>query len=56
MVDVGGVPNLMPLADRKKLYDFKTFPGMTGMKGKDEFIIGAGAAPWTYLQRNGEVI
>lgn len=47
---------MVPVAQKKKLYDMKDFPKLTDF-GQDEncLIIGAGAAPWTYLQRNAEV-
>ena len=56
VLDIGGVPYLVPLAQKNKLYDMKDYPKLTGMSSKDDcLIIGAGAAPWTYLERNAEV-
>ena len=57
MLDVGGVPNLVPLPKLEKLYDMKDFPEMCDMfkSGGDEcLIVGAGAAPYTFLDRNAE--
>jgi len=57
VLDIGGVPYLVPLAQKNKLYDMKDFPKLTGMSSKDDcLIIGAGAAPWTYLERNAEMM
>jgi hypothetical protein len=53
------VPYLIPLAQKNKLYDMKDFPTLTEMnlsEGEEALIIGAGAAPWTYLKRNAEVL
>ena len=56
VLDIGGVPYLVPLAQKNKLYDMKDYPKLTGMSSKDDcLIIGAGAAPSTYLERNAEV-
>ncbi len=52
---MGGVPNLVPLAKKEKLYDMRSIPPLTGASGGDQLIIGAGAAPWTFKSRNGEV-
>ncbi|EGD81676.1 hypothetical protein PTSG_02390 [Salpingoeca rosetta] len=41
LVDVGGVPNLMPLVDRSKVYNFKQVAKDIGLPGA--FFIGAGA-------------
>ena len=55
VLDIGGVPYLVPLVQREKLYDMKTYPKLTGFSSKEDcLIIGAGAAPWTYLKRNAE--
>ena len=57
ILDIGGVPYLVPLAQKNKLYDMKDYPKFTGMSSKEDcLIIGAGAAPWTYLERNAEVL
>ena len=58
ILDIGGVPYLVPLAQKHKLYDMRDYPTLTemGLKGEDEaLVIGAGAAPWTFLGRNAEV-
>ena len=58
ILDIGGVPYLIPLAQKDKLYDMKDYPSLTKMDLTDDeeaLIIGAGAAPWTYLERNAEV-
>ena len=50
---------MIPLAQKNKLYDMKDFPTLTEMnlsEGEEALIIGAGAAPWTYLKRNAEVL
>lgn len=57
ILDIGGVPYLVPLAQKEKLYDMKDYPKLTGFEMDEQcLIIGAGAAPWTYLQRNAEMM
>ena len=57
VLDIGGVPYLVPIAQKNKLYDMKDYPKLTGFSSKEDcLIIGAGAAPWTYLERNAEVL
>ena len=49
---------MVPLAQKHKLYDMRDYPTLTKMDLKDEeeaLVIGAGAAPWTFLGRNAEV-
>ena len=54
LLDIGGVPYLTPHVQRHKLYDMRDYPSMTGLsKG---LVIGAGAAPWPYLNRNAEMM
>ena len=54
LLDIGGVPYLTPHVQRHKLYDMRDYPTMTGLsKG---LVIGAGAAPWPYLNRNAEMM
>ena len=54
LLDIGGVPYLTTHAQRHKLYDMRDYPSMTGLsKG---LVIGAGAAPWPYLNRNAEMM
>ena len=56
MLDIGGVPYLVPMAKKSKLYDMKDYPKLTDFGSEEDcLIIGAGAAPWTYLLRNAEV-
>ena len=50
----------MPLVQKDKLYDMKDYPKLTEMALEEAnngqgLIIGAGAAPWTFLERNAEV-
>ncbi len=54
---MGGVPNLIPLAKKDKLYDIRSIPPLTGARegNKNQLVVGAGAAPWTFKERNGEV-
>jgi len=57
-VEVGGVPYLVPTVQMDKLYEMKDFPDLADFDFSDEksaLILGAGAAPWTYLERNAEV-
>ena len=57
-MDIGGVPYLVPVAQKDRLYDMRDYPTLTKMELKENeeaLIIGAGAAPWTYLERNAEV-
>jgi len=54
ILDIGGVPYLMPSVKREKLYDMKDYPELTGMKSG--LVIGAGAAPWPFLNRNAEMM
>ena len=57
LLDIGGVPYLVPLAQKTKLYELKDVPKMTDFAKYDDcLIIGAGAAPWTHLKRNAEVV
>eukprot|EP00094_Tigriopus_californicus_P001237 TCALIF_01198-PA protein Name:"Similar to Ester hydrolase C11orf54 homolog (Mus musculus)" AED:0.32 eAED:0.36 QI:0/0/0/0.37/1/1/8/0/572 len=56
ILDVGGCPYLFPLAQREKFYDIKDFPKLVqAAEDKPQLMIGAGAAPWTFLSRNAEV-
>jgi len=54
VLDIGGVPYLMPSVTRDKLYDMKDYPEMTGTKSG--LVIGAGAGPWPFLNRNAEMM
>jgi len=55
VLDIGGVPYLMPTVTREKLYDMKDYPKLTGGTGSG-LVIGAGAAPWPFLNRNAEMM
>ena len=58
ILDIGGVPYLIPLAQKHKLYNMTDYPSLTEMnlkEGEQALIVGAGAAPFTYIQRNAEV-
>ncbi|KAG8280215.1 hypothetical protein J6590_086524, partial [Homalodisca vitripennis] len=52
ILEVGGVPFLMPLVNRSKIYDFKDMNKVTGVN--PAFIVGAGAGPFTYAGVNSE--
>jgi len=54
LLDIGGVPYLTPQVQRHKLYDMKDYPNITGIK--KGLVIGAGAAPWPFLDRNAEMM
>ena len=59
IVEVGGVPYLVPTVKLEKLYDMKQFPDLAEFnfsEDKSALIFGPGAAPWTFLKRNAEVI
>jgi hypothetical protein len=58
ILDVGGVPYLIPLVQKEKLYEMKDFSKLIDFdqaSNQSAFIIGAGAAPWTFINRNAEV-
>ena len=55
LLDIGGVPFLMPLVQREKLYDMKDYPRLTGDQSSG-LVIGAGAGPWPFLNRNAEMM
>ena len=54
MLDIGGVPYLTPSVQKHKLYDMRDYPNITGLRRG--LVIGAGAAPWPYLNRNAEMM
>ena len=57
LLDVGGVPYLMPTVTREKLYDMKDYPELTSDKADTEgLVIGAGAGPWPFINRNAEMM
>jgi len=53
LVDVGGVPYLVPLANREKLYDLTEVAGLAELPGA--FMIGAGAGSSRVAGVNCEV-
>lgn len=55
ILDIGGVPYLVPSVTREKLYQMKDYPRLTGGSGSG-LVIGAGAAPWPFLDRNAEMM
>lgn len=54
LVEIGGVPYLIPLVKREKLYDVKYVGHHTDVN--PAFIIGAGAGPWPYAGVNCEMM
>ncbi|RZB40837.1 DUF1907 domain containing protein [Asbolus verrucosus] len=54
LVEIGGVPYLLPLVQKKKVYDLKKIT--TIVKANPAFIIGAGAGPHPYAGVNCEGI
>ncbi|KAK7864774.1 hypothetical protein R5R35_012270 [Gryllus longicercus] len=54
VVEVGGVPYLLPLVKREKLYDFKDVARWSEIN--PAFIIGACAGPWPYAGVNCEMM
>ena len=58
IIDLGGVPYLVPLVDKKRVYNLKTIA--TKCIGKKDYpdgwyISGAGAGPWPSEVVNSEV-
>lgn len=57
LIDLGGVPYLLPLVDRTRLYDLKTIcKKINDDQNKDYFIMGAGAGPFPVYNSNIEGI
>ena len=54
LLDVGGPPFLIPTVMREKLYDMRDYPKLTGLS--EGMMIGAGAGPWPYINRNSEMM
>ena len=54
LLHVGGVPYLVPMVQRDKVYDMKDYPEICGLQSA--LMIGCGAAPWPYIGRNGEMM
>jgi len=57
ILDIGGVPYLMPLVNREKLYNMRDYPELTSSTGSPAgLVIGAGAGPWPHINRNAEMM
>ncbi|XP_049805643.1 ester hydrolase C11orf54 homolog [Schistocerca nitens] len=54
LVEIGGVPYLVPLVKREKLYDLKLLGNHAELN--PAFIIGAGAGPWPHAGVNCEMM
>lgn len=54
LLHVGGVPYLVPMVQRDKVYDMKAYPSICGLDSA--LIIGCGAAPWPCVGTNGEMM
>ncbi|CAG2054290.1 unnamed protein product [Timema podura] len=54
IVEIGGVPYLVPLVQRSRLYDISDVGRLVGVE--PAFIIGAGAGPWPYAGVNCEMM
>ncbi|XP_026290075.1 ester hydrolase C11orf54 homolog [Frankliniella occidentalis] len=54
LVESGGVPFLLPLVNREKLYEMQDFGKLTGLESF--LIIGAGAGPWPHAGTNCELM
>lgn len=53
LVELGGVPYLLPLVKKEKIYDLKKIA--ISVKSDPAFIIGAGAGPYPHAGVNCEV-
>ncbi|KAK4029539.1 hypothetical protein OUZ56_022520 [Daphnia magna] len=56
LVDLGGVPYLVPTAQRDRTYDLADLPGLMNVKDGTILMIGAGAGPWQHLNTNCEMM
>lgn len=54
LIESGGVPYLLPLVQRDKMYDMKEFGKLAGLDSC--LIIGAGAGPWPFIGVNCELM
>lgn len=54
LVEVGGVPYLMPLVQKDKLYDMQAVAKSTDLT--NAFVLGAGAGPHPYVGVNSELV
>lgn len=53
VAEIGGVPYLLPLVQRDKVYDLRDTAKQTGFD--NVFIVGAGAGPFPHAGTNCEV-
>ena len=56
LVDLGGVPYLVPSAQRDRIYDLAELPAMMDVRDGSVLMIGAGAGPWQHLGTNCEMM
>ena len=57
LVDLGGVPYLVPIAQRDRVYNLAHLPRLMGLPADQQaFMIGAGAGPWKHLNTNCEMM
>lgn len=56
LVDLGGVPYLIPTAQRDRVYDLADLPALMNMQDGFVLMIGAGAGPWKDMQTNCEMM
>lgn len=56
LVDLGGVPYLVPTVQRDRTYDLADLPGLMNVKDGTILMIGAGAGPWQHLNTNCEMM
>lgn len=55
IVEFGGVPYLLPLVDKSKVYDLvPLLRNINGYESKEFFTCGAGAGPWPLFDQNCE--
>lgn len=56
LIEYGGVPYLLPLVDKSKLYDLKELiRNVSGYEEKEFYTCGAGAGPFPLFDQNCEV-
>lgn len=56
LVDLGGVPYLVPTAQRDRIYDLADLPAVMDVKHGSILMTGAGAGPWQHLGTNCEMM
>ncbi|XP_064115825.1 ester hydrolase C11orf54 homolog [Macrobrachium nipponense] len=54
LADVGGVPYLMPLVNKERVYDLKELAKLVDLP--NAFVLGAGAGPFPYVGVNSELM